>query len=64
MKYGIIIGIVIGIIGLGLAYYSFNIEETELQEIDVIPDFDESLVPEGKNLSITLKENVGVKATP
>ena len=65
MKSGIIIAIVIGIIGIGVVSYSMSsIEDTGTQEIFNDPDIEEPIMPEGKNLSITLKESVGVAATP
>ena len=61
MKAGIVIAIVIGISALGAAYYALNIEDSEMQEIADIPTTNE---PEGKNLSISLKESVGIEANP
>lgn len=63
MRSGIIIAIIIGVIGLGLVYYSFSIENTESQIAD-IPIVDDAPISEGKNLSISLKESVGVEANP
>ena len=64
MKSGIIIAIIIGIVAIGVIYYSMNTEETSSQEIINVPDTEEPMVPEGKNLSISLKESIGIEATP
>lgn len=63
MKSGIIIAVIIGIIGLGIIAYSVGTEDLDSQEMINIPIEDEPL-PEGKNLSINLKESVGIEAKP
>ncbi|AFS81815.1 hypothetical protein NKOR_09850 [Candidatus Nitrosopumilus koreensis AR1] len=63
MKSGIIIAVIIGVIGLGVIAYSLGTEEFGSQEMINVPSENES-VPEGKNLSINLKESIGVEANP
>ena len=64
MKSGIIIAVIIGIIAIGVISYSMSTEELVMQEIIDIPETGESIPPEGKNLSISLKESVGIAANP
>ncbi len=64
MKTGIIIGVVIGIIAIGvLAYYMYGTDDQVMSE-EISDQLDDDMISEGKDLSINLKESVGVEANP